>query len=72
MTSKFKREMEMLNSYHFNTTSVFLSQDYSRQMFQMFILICVMNNTTFSLKIFKSATTTVQQQQYQLEVMMYK
>ena len=35
--SKFKREMEMLNSYHFNTTSVFLSQDYSRQMFQMFI-----------------------------------
>ena len=62
----------MLNPYHFNTTSVFLSQDYSRQMFQMFILICVMNNTTFSLKIFKSATTTVQQQQYQFEVMMYK
>ena len=72
MTSKFKREMEMLNPYHFNTTSVFLSQDYSRQMFQMFIEICVMNNTTFSLKIFKSATTTVQQQQYHFEVMMYK
>ena len=34
---KFKREMEMFNPYHFNITTVFLSQDYSRQMFQMFI-----------------------------------